>query len=187
MLAAAVASARRRATMLAGRCGQHLLADLQSELVYRTGKAWLTFDPEGTDHCSWQTWLNRHWAYGLRDVMRAASSERHRQRAAFLAKFELVEWDEPVRGLGDDSTPVTYADVEPDPESDFVTPLLELDELASALATLTDQERRVIEGLYFQGTLRRELAAFLGVPPGELQRVEREALDRLRAVLEEDR
>ena len=64
---------------------------------------------------------------------------------------------------------------------------LERESLESALATIPDRERELIELAYFEGYTQSELATRLGLPLGTVKRRTFNALARLRTILESER
>ena len=88
---------------------------------------------------------------------------------------------------GDDSVPVL--DETPDPDTDVAEQaqaILTNRQIRTALASLPDVQRQVIELAYFYGMTRQEIAEATGEALGTIHTRARLALQKLRGELERD-
>lgn len=174
----------RRARGIAGEFARShnmaMIEDLQSAMVERAWKAWRDYDPDAG--MAWRTWLEKHFDYAVRDVLREHTHERRANARAFHKQFRMVTWDETPTGDSDSlSLTETVASQE-----DLENSTAMGDWGRGVLAKLFPRERYIVHQHYFLGVSWPDIAVELGVSTTRLRQIEKRAFARIRGQVAQD-
>lgn len=139
---------------------------------------------EVTQETFWRIWRNAHayntgrgtfqnWMYGIARNLSIDMLRSHKRVRLESLSIPDAEGGEQTRQLQDDHDVM---------ESAFAS--LQQEQIHQALACLPDEQREVIDWIYFQGKTRREIALEQDIPFGTINTRARLALQKLRQALQ---
>lgn len=190
LLDLAIGRARKQAHDMATIYGQHMLEDLQSELVLRAYKAWDTYDPRNGK--LWTNWLNDHFRWGLREVLRVHRSTRRKLQQRFHEEHHCISLQESAEvcmggGGSGELHDTLYEEIAVAPHSradDWSERVTRQYALEKMLGCLTQRERYIVEQAHYAQRSFKEIAVDLRLSETRVRQLARKAFTMLRDLAE---
>jgi RNA polymerase sigma factor (sigma-70 family) len=154
-------------------------AEIESTAIHRAYLAWQRYDPD--KGVEWMYWLRKYIEWTKSDTTR----ERSRARQKFKREFTTVSMSDSLSSPNgqDNSRARKLGESVSDPRGQEFERALEI---RLMLEQLDPQKRQIVEQRHLEGRSQKEVGQALGLRQAQVCRLEREALEELRTLFNDD-